>query len=136
MKKQMRWVTFVALVAACLMISGARADEKATIIRSIVYDGHTDGVYLWINLTTGWVTGNQTGSLNESVVGTFSDMIRGQGKALTLRDYSHDVITVIRADRTWTHMSFSGTPLNSGTWSLAKDGDAGGAGTSSYDGSL
>jgi hypothetical protein len=131
MKKAL--VLFAALVLLCSFgyTGAAEAAEAEALNIAIIYDGYCDGVYLEIDNLTGLVDGEQispTGCVSGGVLGTVGTLMGGQGPAVTIGYgtdadfYANGLVTVIRANGTWTHYELvSGeiSVLNSGTWSLA-----------------
>ncbi len=112
------------ILALALMFGQVATSQAAN--QNIVYDGYCDGASLTYDMFTGLASGSQTGAscgISGPMLGTVANVF-AQGPALTM---SYDttasfsgMVTVIRADHTWTHYQNTGagmTVVNSGTWS-------------------
>ena len=112
------------VLAVALFLGHAGAARAAS--QNIVYDGYCDGANLTYDIFTGLASGVQTGcagTINGNMLGTVANVF-GQGPSLTMGYDTaasfNGMITVIRADHTWTHYNNTGagiTVVNSGTWS-------------------
>lgn len=96
--------------------------------QNIKYDGFCDGANLTYDMFSGLASGVRTGcsgATSGPMLGTVANVF-SQGPALTMGYDTSEIggaqgiVTVIRADHTWTHYSNTGGGIsvaNSGTWS-------------------
>lgn len=124
------------IALAAVLSIGLAANVSAF---EISYDGFCDGLMLNIDPATGLVDGNQAGCTVGPILGTRGRTLT-QGPTVTIGyDASSDfgglgIITVIRADGTWTHYMNDGSGIsvvNSGTWSMGPAAVAEGTGGTS-----
>lgn len=119
--KTMKGLLGVFVLVSMFMI-GQNA-QAAEICYEIRYDGYCDGASFCLDTATGLADGTQTGCTVGDMHGTVAN-IYAQGAGVTM-GYSTTAdfagfVTVIRADRTWTHYVNYGNGievLNAGTWS-------------------
>lgn len=100
---------------------------EAGVIVPIWYNNHCDGLSLVLDTSTGVIQGHQTGCAAGRVMGTLGGAPwspQWLGVTITY-DYVADyagVMTVLRADRTWSHYGYTPEGLleefNSGTWAF------------------
>ncbi len=115
------------VLAVALFIGQVGVSQAAPATQNVTYDGFCDGANLSFDLFTGIASGVQTGcggAAFGNMMGTVARVF-GQGAAITLGYDSASafgpfgVVTVIRADNTWTHYQNTGgtvTVLSTGTW--------------------
>jgi len=117
-----------ALVLATALFVGHVGTAQAAT-QNIMYDGFCDGASLTYDIFTGTASGARTGctgGVSGPMLGTVAQVF-SQGAALTMGYDSSEIggahaaglVTVVRADHTWTHYQNTGagiTVFNSGTW--------------------
>jgi len=118
------------VLAVSLFFGQVGISHAAPAVQDVSYDTFCDGATVTYDMFTGIASGVQTGcggSAFGNMVGTVARVFN-QGIAVTLGYDSaaafapFGVVTVIRADNTWTHYGNAAgtvTVVNSGTWSPA-----------------
>jgi hypothetical protein len=112
-----RKIFFAATLVALFVVAGTvSGDSRRILVKDILFDGYCDGLHLVIDTSTGVVTGHATGCFADAIVGTF-----GRIKDLNCITYVYEThpipLSVIRADRTFTHYEIDGSIINEGTFS-------------------
>lgn len=135
-RRKMKRTLLGGLVLALALMVGQVGTSKAAGV-NLVYDGYCDGASVNYDIFTGMADGVMTGCYSGPMMGSVAQIF-GQGPGLTMGyDTSATgagIVTVIRADHTWTHYNNTGggiAVVNSGTWSpgVAAPAAAGGTGS-------
>jgi hypothetical protein len=124
----MKFSGFAAAVSLLLVATGVNAGPIAANKNvNISFDGYCDGMHLLVNQTTGLVTGEATGCLDQPVFGTVGGLAR-IGTGVTI--LSDGFLYVIDDSPTnWRVYRSDGLLWNKGTYSTGKPAQraAGGA---------
>lgn len=140
MKRRVFLLAIVVVLALATTVAAAKSEPafgtgiNKTGTIDLLFDGYCDGVSFGYDTGTGLLNNGYyqsscaTCPSPDRMGGTVGIITGGQGVGATMGwetlfgGAPVSIFTVIRADHTWTHYDWSGSVMNSGTWTACGAG--------------